>query len=47
MRLADIADIHIDPRHILENVWAHNTAHAFVEAKRRALKSLPDPRRGE
>ena len=37
MRLADIAQITLDPQHILQSAWAHEAAHAFVDAKRRAL----------
>lgn len=38
MRLADIAQITLDPQHILQSAWAHDAAHAFVDAKRRALQ---------
>lgn len=40
MRLAYFANINLDPQHILESRWAHNTAHAFVDAKRRALRKI-------
>ena len=46
MRLADIANITLDPEHILRDPWAHDTAHVIVEAKRRALsQSRPAPQR--
>ncbi len=37
MTLADFAVITIVPQHVLDSVWAHDTAHVFVAAKRRAI----------
>ena len=37
MRIADIAVITLDPQRILTDPWAHQAAHAFVDAKRRAI----------
>lgn len=36
MTIADIAQITLDPRHILESAWAHDLAHSLVDAKRRS-----------
>lgn len=43
MRLALFAHIQIDARRLLNSPWVHDTAHAFVAAKRRAC--YPQSRR--
>ncbi len=45
MRLADVANIRLDPQRILKSRWAHDTAHALAAALRAALrKPRPEPK---
>jgi hypothetical protein len=41
MKLALSARVICDPKHVLENRWVHDTAHAIAENLRRARKPRP------
>ena len=38
MRLAYTAKLTVDPKKVLESRWCHDTAHAMLEAVRKARK---------
>jgi hypothetical protein len=45
MKIAESARITLDPRRILSDRWAHDQAHRFVDARRRALDKTARKRR--